>query len=236
MCSLCWIHFWRMTSRRMWPRSRCIAGLLCGTCPFSWTWWCLLIAGTRWSMRAVHGRCVRRLTQILSSWLSKHVFDASLLRSLLDTVDHRAEEYVVLGNTSLRERTKPDADADIAHVSRADILRRMEEDRERVRPDSHNSTSDCARTAGSCRRSTICTRCPPHPRHKLMQTCSTYPARPTPSLLSLSSSGRPRATFTKTMPRNGARTWPTGGAPARRSGRSAVRVEGPRLCLYLRAA
>lgn len=90
------------------------------------------------------------LTQILASWESKRIFDLSLLTSLMTSVEQRA--------ASVRDRAQHGDMGDIARVSRSDVLRRIEEDRERVSFVAHLSTNDFVKTAGNCHLCRTCRR------------------------------------------------------------------------------
>ncbi|WFC98110.1 hypothetical protein MYAM1_000833 [Malassezia yamatoensis] len=61
--------------------------------------------------------------QILQSWNTKRIFDSNLLASLLRTSEERA--------ASVRERAHLGEMRDTTPISRTDVLRRIEEDRER---------------------------------------------------------------------------------------------------------
>ncbi|KOS13134.1 hypothetical protein Malapachy_1534 [Malassezia pachydermatis] len=69
--------------------------------------------------------------QILSSWQSKHIFDQALLNRLINTTEARV--------SSIREGDSGHDLPPLAQVSRADILRRMDEDRERHKRLRENS-------------------------------------------------------------------------------------------------
>lgn len=68
------------------------------------------------------------------SWKSKRIFDAELLSQLITMIDDRVQSYVRRGSqASIRGRTTDHTMPNLPRVSRTDILRRIEEDRERVR-------------------------------------------------------------------------------------------------------
>lgn len=66
--------------------------------------------------------------QILCSWRTRNVLNPEMLTTLLDTMEQRSSEYAVAD--SVRERVQK-GDLTVEHISRGDILRRIEEDRER---------------------------------------------------------------------------------------------------------
>lgn len=68
--------------------------------------------------------CLPLTQQILASWESKRIFEPSVLAPLMETVEQRA--------TSVRDRSQRGEMADVTRISRTDVLRRIEEDRERV--------------------------------------------------------------------------------------------------------
>lgn len=66
--------------------------------------------------------------QILCSWRMRNVLNPEMLTTLLETMEQRSSEYAVAD--SVRERVQK-GDLTVEHISRGDILRRIEEDRER---------------------------------------------------------------------------------------------------------
>ena len=61
--------------------------------------------------------------QILASWRTKRVFDVGVLTSLLETADQRA--------AAMRERVQQGNSSGIPRLSHSEVIRRIEEDRER---------------------------------------------------------------------------------------------------------